>query len=215
MRIPFKICYAIARLESVMKRNLVIVGLLLMAGLGLSQSSSTIRGVIKSENLLPEGTRVAIHVVDNNGVWGYEVASVAPVAGTFSIEGLPVPKEELRPLRSGTVLLPGLQNEYRIGPEDVNFALGRVNMYVDNNANFLFDRGGVDSFFIGVSSLEEPVGFFSLLYLDKAATMTGSGVELTLEPGWNIFSVRFPEDLGPEYRTQVLVEDAVLDVFLP
>ena len=45
--------------------------------------------------------------------------------------------------------------------------------------------------------------------------MTGSGVELTLEPGWNIFSVRFPEGQGPEYRTQVLVEDAVLDVFLP
>ena len=199
-----------------MKRHfLILVGLLLTAGMGFSQPSSTIRGIIKSENLLPEGTRVAIHVVNNEGVWGYEVASVAPVAGTFSIDALPVPEEELRPLRSGAVLLPGLQNEYRIRPDDVNFALGRVNMYVDNNANFLFDRGGVDTFFIGVLSLEEPVGFFSLLYLDKAATMTGSGVELALEPGWNIFSVRFPEDLGPAYRSQVLVEDAVLDVFLP
>jgi hypothetical protein len=194
---------------------LILVGLLLTFAVGFAQSNSTIRGIIKSEDFLPQGTRVAIHVVNNDGVWGYEVGNVVPIAGTFSITALSVPEEALRPFRSGAVLLPGLQNEYRVSPDDVNYALGRVNMYVDNNANSLFDRGGIDTFFIGVLSLEEPVGFFSLLYVDKAATMTGSGVELALKPGWNIFSVRFPDDQGPAYRTQSLVEDVVLDVFLP
>lgn len=194
---------------------LIITGLLLVLSAASAQQRATISGIIKSEEPLPEGTRVAIHVVDSNGVWGHEVASVVPVVGTFSIDAASVPASELRPFRSGAVLLPGLQNEYRVGPDYVNYAQGRVNMYVDNNANAVFDRGGIDTFFIGVLSLEDPVGFFSLLYVDKDAIMTGSSVELDLKAGWNIFSVRFPGDQGPVYDMQPLVEDAVLDVFLP
>lgn len=194
---------------------LIVTGLLLVLSAASAQQRSTISGIIKSEEPLPEGTRVAIHVVDSNGVWGHEVASVVPVVGTFSIDAASVPASELRPFRSGAVLLPGLQNEYRVGPDDVNYAQGRINMYVDNNANAVFDRGGIDTFFIGVLSLEDPVGFFSLLYVDKDAIMIGSSVELDLRAGWNIFSVRFPGDQGPVYDMQPLVEDAVLDVFLP
>lgn len=183
-------------------------------GLGYAQQSATLSGIIKTEGALPAGTRVAIHVVDNDNVWGREVASVVPVTGTFSISAGPIPGEELRPFRSGALLLPGLQNEYRVSPDDVGYAQGRVNMYVDNNGNEVFDRVA-DNFFIGVPSLEEPVGFFSLIYVDKAATMTGSGVTLELQPGWNIFSVRFPQGSGARFQIQPRVEDAVLDVFLP
>lgn len=183
-------------------------------GFASAQQSATLSGIIKTEGALPEATRVAIHVVDSDNVWGLEVGSVVPVAGTFSISADPLPSQELRPFRSGALLLPGLQNEYRVSPDDVNYAQGRVNMYVDNNGNQVFDRV-VDNFFIGVPSLEEPVGFFALIYVDKAATMNGSGVSLDLQPGWNIFSVRFPKGGGPSYSVQPVVEDAVLDVFLP
>ena len=39
-----------------------------------------------------------------------------------------------------------------------------------------------DPFFLALAQLERPIGFFTLIYVDKAATMTGSGVELALEP---------------------------------
>jgi len=180
----------------------------------VAQRSATLNGIIKSDSTLPQGTRVAVHVIDSDGVWGLEVSSVVPVAGTFSITASPVPEDELKPFRSGAVLLPGLQNEYRVTPDDVHYAQGRVNMYVDNNHNGIFDRI-IDNFFVGVPSLEEPVGFFSLLYVDKDATMISSEVELQLQAGWNIFSVRFPQGEDPVYTIRPLVEDAILDVFLP
>ncbi len=178
-----------------------------------AQQNATLSGIIKSEQPLPEGTRVAVHVIDRDGVWGLEVDSVVPVAGTFSVTPGQVSGNQLRPFRSGAVLLPGLQNEYRVTPGDVNFAQGRVNMYVDNNNNALFDRV-IDAFFIGVASLEQPEGFFSLLYVDKDAVLSGSGVELQLKAGWNIFTVRFPPGQGPTYTIIDRVDDAVLNVFL-
>lgn len=193
------------------------LGLLVLAMLALgaasAQQNATLSGIIKSEADLPEGTRVAVHVVDNDNVWGHEVASVVPLTGTFSVTADPLPEAELKPFRSGAVLLPGLQNEYQVTPDDVNYARGRVNMYVDNNDNEVFDRL-TDTFFLGVATLERPSGYFTLLYVDKDATLSGTGAELQLKRGWNIFSVRFPEE-GTAYAVQPLVEDAVLDVFLP
>jgi len=177
-----------------------------------AQSGAVMSGIVQSEGPLAEGTRVAIHVVDNDNVWGLEVASVAPVGGTFRVTPGPIPADQLRPFRSGSVILPGLQNEYRVGPEDVNVAVARFNMYVDQNGNGLFDRV-VDRFYIGIASLEAPVGFFTLLYVDKAATITGGGSELKLNPGWNVFTVRFPDEQAT-YAVVPAVDDIVLDVVL-
>ncbi|HNR00284.1 MAG TPA: hypothetical protein PKN52_09795 [Trueperaceae bacterium] len=177
-----------------------------------AQSGAVMSGIVKSDEPLADNTRVAIHVVDSDNVWGLEVATVAPVGGTFRVSPGPVPADQLRPFRSGSVILPGLQNEYRVSPEGVNVAVARFNMYVDQNGNDVFDRV-VDRFYIGVASLEAPVGFFTLLYVDQAATLTGGGVELPLRQGWNVFTVRFPGDKA-EYAIVPAVEDIVLDVVL-
>jgi len=195
-------------------RRLMFFVVLLVASAAFAQQSADLSGIVKSEQPLPEGTRVAIHVVDNDNVWGLEVGSVVPAGGTFRITADPLPANQLRPFRSGAVLLPGLQNEYRVSPADsVNFALGRINMYVDKNGNGVFDKV-TDPWFIGVPSLENPVGFFALLYVDRDATLSGGGADLQLAQGWNVFTVRFPTD-KPVYAVQPAVDDVVLDVFLP
>ena len=193
-------------------KRLVLTALLALVMVASAQSGAVMSGIVQSEGPLAEGTRVAIHVVDNDNVWGLEVASVAPVGGTFRVTPGPIPADQLRPFRSGSVILPGLQNEYRVGPEDVNVAVARFNMYVDQNGNGLFDRV-VDRFYIGIASLEAPVGFFTLLYVDKAATITGGGSELQLNPGWNVFTVRFPDEQAA-YAVVPAVDDIVLDVVL-
>jgi len=169
-------------------------------------------GIVKSDGPLAEGTRVAIHIVDSDNVWGLEVTSVTPVGGTFRVSPGAVPADQLKPFRSGSVLLPGLQNEYRVSETDVNVAVARFNMYVDQNGNGVFDRV-VDRYYIGLASLEAPVGFFTLLYVDKAATLVGGGAELKLSAGWNVFTVRFPDDKAV-YAVSASVDDIVLDVDL-
>jgi hypothetical protein len=196
-------------------RQLLWIFLVLLTSVAFAQQSARVSGLVNVEDGIADGTRVAIHLIDSDGVWGYEVDSAFPVAGTFSVTAEPLPSEELRPFRSGAVVLPGLQNEYLVTPDGVNFAQARVHMYVDQNDNELFDRE-TDDFYIGVLSLEDPVGFFSLLYVDQDAAMTAAGVELNLRSGWNIFSVRFPEgESGPTYVIGPLIDDAVMDVFLP
>ena len=190
--------------------------LLLMTALqlGMAQRGVELSGIIESQDPLAERTRVAIHIVDRNGVWGEEIATVTPVAGTFNISADPLEDQELRAFRSGGVLLPGLQNEYRVSPDDVNYVQGRVNMYVDSNDSGMFERV-TDAFYIGVSSLDEPVGFFSLIYVDQETTLTGTGVTLELQSGWNVFTVRFPGDGAPHYEIRQEVDDLVLTAVLP
>ena len=189
--------------------------LLLVSALqvGVAQRSAELSGIIDSLNPLAEQTRVAIHIVDRNGVWGDEIATVTPAAGTFSITAEPVEGQELRSFRSGAVLLPGLQNEYRVSPNGVNYVLGRVNMYVDGNGSGSYDRG--EDFYVGVSGLEGPAGFFSLIYVDRPATVTATGLSLELEEGWNVFTARFPTDGTPQYEVRQEVDDVVLTVVLP
>ena len=190
-----------------------LLALLATVGTATAQRSATLSGIIESEDPLAEGSRVAIHVVDADNVWGREVASVAPVAGTFSITADPLPAEELRPFRSGAVILPGLQNEYQVEPAGASYARGRVNMYVDNNGNEMFDRI-TDAFYVGIATLEDPIGYFSLLYVDRPVSLIGTGTRLDLEEGWNVFTVRYPGD-ATEYAAPGTVDDVVLDVFLP
>ena len=194
-----------------MKRLLTILTVLLL-GAALAQQTASLSGVIESEEPLPEGTRLGVQVLDANDAWSHEVASVVPVGGTFDLEVGAVPAELLRPFRSGAVLVPGLQNEYRVAPENVNYAQGTLAMYVDEDGDGQWTREpDRDPFFLALSQLENPIGFFTLIYVDQAATMTGSGVELALEPGWNVYTVRFPES-GPTYSTHAGVSDVALEV---
>lgn len=193
-------------------RSLLTILFALLAGTVVAQQSVTLSGVIESEEPLPEGTRLAVQVLDADDAWSLEVASVVPVGGTFVLEAGPVPDEHLRPFRSGSVLLPGLQNEYRVAPDDVNYAQGSLAMYVDQDEDGTWTREPTrDPFFLALSQLEDPIGFFTLIYVDQAATMAGSGVELALEPGWNVYTVRFPES-GPSYATDASVDDISLEV---
>ena len=194
-----------------MNRLLTIL-ILLLAPAAFAQQSVTLSGVIESEEPLPDGTRVAVQVLDADDAWSAEAASVVPVAGSFRLEVGPVSDEHLRPFRSGAVLLPGLQNEYRVSPEGVNFTQGTLSMYVDRDDDGSWTREPErDPFFLALSQLEDPIGFFTLVYVDAAATLTGSGVELALEPGWNVYTVRFPES-GPSYAIHAGVSDIALEV---
>jgi len=194
-------------------RRLLLTAVFVLVAVAFSQAGAPLSGIVQSEEALADNTRVAIHVVDADNVWGLEVASVEPVGGTFRVNPESVPASEMAQFRSGAVILPGLQNEYRVTPDGVNVAVGRFNMYVDQNGNGVFDRVQ-DKWYIGVPRLEDPLGFFTLLYVDQAATLTGAGVELQLQQGWNVFTVRFPEDRAV-YEIVTAVEDIVLDVILP
>ncbi len=199
-----------------MNRTLLILATLCAALVGFSlaqEQSVTLTGSIVSEDELAPDSRVAVHIAEANNAWGLEVVSASPAAGTFSMIVDPIPADQLRPFRSGAVLLPGLQNEYRVTPDDVNYARGLVNMYVDDNGNGVFDRLN-DRYYLGVAKLGSALGFFSLLYVDKAATLTGAGTTLELEPGWNVFTLRIPEG-SAQYAMDTEVDDVVLDVFLP
>src|SRR5690606_26725471 len=96
--------------------------------------------------------------------------------------------------------------------ENVNVAVARINMYVDENGNNLFDRL-VDRTYIGITNLDNPIGFYTLLYVDQAATLTAAGVELQMQAGWNVFTVRWPDEQAI-YDVTPTVEDIVLDVSL-
>lgn len=190
---------------------LILLAALLLS-FGLAQRSAVLSGVIDSEDPLPEGTRLGVQVLDADDAWSYEVASVVPIGGSFRLELGEVPDERLRDFRSGGVLLPGLQNEYRVEPDGVRFAQGSLAMYLDEDGDGLWTREPErDPYFLALAQLERPIGFFSLLYVDQAATLAGAGVELRLEPGWNVYSVRFPES-GPDYRVAAAVEDVALEV---
>lgn len=196
-----------------MKRLLLL--LLLVGGLALAQQEASLGGIIELiEGELPEGTRVAIHIIDRDNVWQREIASSLPTAGTFTVVTQPVAPEELLPFRSGAVLLPGLQNEYTVSPEGVNFAQARANMYVDANQNGVFDRTS-DATYMGIASLENPTGFFAIIYVDKDATLTGKGATLELKAGWNVLTFLFPEGADPIYQVQPAVNNILMNVFLP
>lgn len=194
-----------------MKRALTILFALLL-GFAFAQRSVTLSGVIDSEDGLPEGTRLSVQVLNSEGAWSLEVGSVVPVGGSFELEVGEVPADRLRPFRSGAVLLPGLQNEYRVAPDDVSYVQGTLAMYLDRDGNEQWTRDPErDPFFLALSQLEDPIGFFTLIYVDQSATMAGRGEELTLEPGWNVFTVRFPES-GPSYEIRESVDDIALEV---
>jgi hypothetical protein len=205
--------------DSMKQRWLVSLVVFLLLGAGFAQQQATLSGLAKVKNAegveeTPANTKVAIHIVDRDNAWIREIASSTTTAGTFSIQTAAVNADELTPFRNGAVLLPGLQNEYTVAPEGANFAKGQINMYVDTGGNNIFDRDA-DSPFIGVASLENPIGFFSLVYVDQNVTISGKGATLELATGWNVFTVRYPDGGEPVYAVQPTVQDVLMDVFLP
>jgi hypothetical protein len=203
-----------------MKQRWFLCLIIVLSSVAFAQQQATLSGLAKTKNAegleeTPANTKVAVHIVDRDNAWVREIASSAPTAGTFSITTAAVNPDELTPFRNGAVLLPGLQNEYTVTPEDANFAKGQLNMYVDAAGNNVYDNDGSDSAFIGVASLENPIGFFSLVYVDQAVTITGKGATLEFATGWNVFTVRYPDGGEPVYAVSGNVNDVLMDVFLP
>lgn len=196
-------------------KRLLILTLFSLATFAFAQQQVSVSGIIKTDEALPDNTRVGIHVVDRDGVTLKEVASALVVGGTFSVVAEGALTERLQPFRSGTIALPGLQTEYSVTPEGVNFARALTKVYVDANASGGFDGLEHDIGFLGIASVENPVGFFILLYVDRDATLVGRGSELQLREGWNIFTARFPESEDPRFEIATRIDDAVLDVFIP
>ncbi|MEM6428986.1 MAG: hypothetical protein AAF708_07075 [Deinococcota bacterium] len=197
-------------------RSLRALSLLLVLSLGVAafaQQQATLGGRIEALGDLPETARVGIHIIDGEGSTLAEIASVRPVAGTFSLSTTVPQASEMQAFSTGQVLLPGLQNEYQVTPADVQFVRAIAKVYDDSNNNGRFDNPELDPVYLGVASVEDPVGFFVMLYVDQAATLTGRGQTLEMAAGWNVFTVRFPEEGTALYGMDAGARDALLDIF--
>lgn len=180
---------------------------------GFSQQQATLSGRIESLGELPQTARVGVHVIDAEGVTLAEVASVRPVASTFSLTTTTPSSTLLQPFSAGAVLLPGLQNEYQVTPDGAQFARAVTKVYDDTNTNSNFDNPENDPVYLGVASVENPVGFFVLLYVDQPVTLNGRGQTLDMAAGWNVFTVRFPEEGRASYDATASIQDILLDIF--
>ena len=198
-----------------MKALVQMVLLASVLSVAFAQQGVTVGGLVQTEGELPEAAKVGVHVINLEGVWGDEVATVTPDGGTFSVSiGEEVASDALAPFEGGVVPLPGLQSEYSVSPGDVNFTRAQTNVYIDENGNDVFERDA-DTPYLGVVNLEEPSGFFVALYVDKDATLSAQGQSLELSQGWNLFTVRFSAEGEASYEVVPAVEDVVLDVFSP
>ena len=194
---------------------LQIILLISCLGFVFAQQSATVSGTVQTDGELPENTRVGVHVINLEGVWGDEVATTSPNAGDFSVEiGQEVAADALTPFNGGVVPLPGLQSDYSVSPDNVNFTRAQTNVYLDENGSGTFERN-TDIPYLGVVNLAEPSGFFVVLYVDRDATLSAQGQDLSLTQGWNVFTVRFSQQGEASYEVEPVVNDAVLDVFSP
>lgn len=194
-------------------RSTLLSVVLAMVSLGFSQQQATLSVRIESLGDLPQTARVGVHVIDAEGVTLAEIASVRPVAGTFSLTTTTPSTTLLQPFSAGAVLLPGLQNEYQVTPENAQFARAIAKVYDDTNANSTFDNPESDPVYLGVASVENPVGFFVLLYVDQPVTLSGRGQTINMTAGWNVFTVRFPEEGRANYNATASAQDILLDIF--
>lgn len=202
-----------------MIRRFTILALLLLSTLfsvALAQTSATLSGIIESDEPLPANTRVAVFQVDSRGVWGRELATDTPVANTFSLTVLPdeIDTEGLLPFQAGSIRLPGLLSEYRVSPAGANYTIGRVNVYLDDNGSGKFERDG-DGFLVGISSLEDPQGYYNLVYVDRDVSMIAADITLELKQGWNIYTFRLATETTPaRFAILTNVDDVLLSQFV-
>ncbi len=181
-----------------------------------SQQMMTISGLVKSESGLLPNTRVALHLIDQQNNRYIEILGATPVAGTFNLSTTaPLDASYLRPFLNGGTVLPGFQNEFTVSPEGAQFARAITNVYIDTTNNGTYDGHDTDPLYLGIASVENLPGFFALIYVDRDVTLSGAGTTLQLRTGWNIFTLRFDQESNATYTAQAVVNDAVLDMFLP
>ena len=195
-----------------MKRRLV-PWLVLLLATAYAQRPLDMAGIVVAEDPLPETARVGVHLLDGDGAWTLEIATAVTVVGSFQVEAGEVPGNLLRPFRSGAVLLPGLQNEYRVEPDDASYVQGTLSLYLDADGSGTWTRAEVrDPYYLALAQLEDPIGFFTIVYVDRPTTLRGSGIDLVLDTGWNVITVRFPEGQGATYQVVGSVADVLIDV---
>ncbi len=196
--------------------KIILLLCLLIVNTVFAQQMMTISGLIKSESGLLPNTRVALHVIDQQNNQYVEILGVTPVAGTFNLSTtVPLDNSYLSPLTSGSTVLPGFQDGFTVNPEGAYFARAITNLYVDTANNATYDGHDIDPLYLGIASVENLPGFFAIIYVDRDVTLSGAGAAVQLYTGWNIFTVRFNQQNTAIYTAEKVVNDAVLDMFLP
>lgn len=199
-----------------MFRYMLVVALCLFTWAAAQDApqNAVVSGILENEAGIHPNTLVGMHVLDQNTSTLVEISVATPVASTFSLGTTDPDSALLKPWDSGGILLPGLQDDYTIAPSGVNFTRAITNVYIDNGNNS-FDGNATDPLYLGVASLQNPLGFFILIYVDQPVTLTSPSATLNFVRGWNVFTVRFPEGGSPVYAVTRSVSDVSLDVFLP
>ena len=198
-----------------MKRLILSIACLIALSFATAQQSATIVGVITPSEALTSNVRMGIHLIDEERSQLVELTKITPLGGTFNITAGPIDASYLQPFLNGVTVFPGILNEYSVAPEGVNFARAITNVYTDTNGNEQFDDPTLDPLFLGIASVDQPQGFFVMLYVDQDAQIIARDVTLQLRTGWNIMTMRFDEGQNATYAVQSEISDAVLELFVP
>ncbi len=198
-----------------MKRLILSISCLIALSLASAQQSATIVGVITPSEALNSNVRMGIHLIDEGASRLVELTKITPLGGTFNISAGPVSSSLLQPFLNGVSVFPGILNEYSVSPQGVNFARAITNVYTDGNGNEQFDDPTNDPLFLGIASVDQPQGFFVMIYVDQDAQIIAKDVTLQLRTGWNIMTMRFDEGQNATYAVQSEISDAVLELFVP
>jgi len=198
-----------------MKRILLSISCLIALSFASAQQSASIVGIITPSEAAGPNVRMGVHLIDEARSQLVELTKITPLGGTFNISVGPIESSYLQPFLNGVTVFPGILNEYTVSPQGVNFARAITNVYTDGNGNEQFDDPITDQLFLGIASLDQPQGFFVLIYVDQDVQIIARDVTLQLRSGWNIMTMRFDEAENATYAVQSAVSDAVLELFVP
>lgn len=200
-----------------MKQLILTITFLLtfaLVGLTQAQQSATVVGVITPAEALTTNVRMGVHLIDEGASRLVELTKITPIGGTFNITAGPISPSYLQPFLDGVTVFPGILNEYTVSPQGAKYARAITNIYTDNG-NEQFDDPVSDPLFLGIASVENPQGFFVLMYVDQDLQIIAKDVTLQLRNGWNIMTMRFDEGQNASYAVQSQISDAVLELFVP
>lgn len=198
---------------AMLARFILISSLLTSA---FAQQNISLSGVVQSDGEMLANTRLGLHLIDDLNRRFIELSNIPPVGGTFNLSTNTLDASLLQPLRNGGTVFPGIYNEFSVAPEGVNYARAVTNVYADNNSNGVFDDPNTDALYLGIASVDNPKGFFVLIYVDRDAQIIAQATTLSLRSGWNIITLRSGSDGQLNvYGVQPSLSDVVLDVFVP
>lgn len=198
-----------------MKRLILSISCLIALSFASAQQSGSIVGVITPADAAGPNVRMGVHLIDEVRSQLVELTKATPLGGTFNLSVGPIDSSYLQPFLNGVTVFPGILNEYTVVPEGVNYARAITNVYTDGNGNEQFDDPRTDPLFLGIASVDEPQGFFVLIYVDQDAQIIARDVTLQLRSGWNIMTMRFDAEENASYAVQSAISDAVLELFVP